>query len=322
MSLKKPFEIILILLCFSLTFCFLYFAIEKVMPGPCDKPIKYSIGDLDPRFGISRDELLTDIKMAEASWESASGRNLFDYSPEGAMKINLIYDYRQEATEKISSINATIENGNASYQQVKADYDQLSLQYDSTRKNIDSLTASYSEDLSAYNKKVADWNSGDHSSAQKYANLEAEKKELESRLKQINSLNDQANSLVEDLNAKARQLNSLSRNLNSSINNYNQTNESIDAEFEEGEFSYENGQKVINIYQFESRDKLIRVLEHELGHSLGLDHTASPEDIMYGLNVGSGQTLTQDDLAELDRACSQKPTLAFMDEIKKALGLK
>src|SRR5512133_174707 len=56
---------------------------------PCSKPITYAIGNLDPRFDLTTKELLSDIQRAEKIWETPLGKQLFQYSPTGDLKINL-----------------------------------------------------------------------------------------------------------------------------------------------------------------------------------------------------------------------------------------
>ena len=58
---------------------------------PCQKPITYSIANLDSRFGLTKAELLADAKQAETIWESPINKQLFEYSSSGDLKINLIY---------------------------------------------------------------------------------------------------------------------------------------------------------------------------------------------------------------------------------------
>src|SRR5687767_7762373 len=71
-------------------------------PDACEEPIPYSIGSFDTKFNISRDYFLTALKDAEAIWEKTTGRDLFAYAPDddsyNKLKINLVYDYRQQAT--------------------------------------------------------------------------------------------------------------------------------------------------------------------------------------------------------------------------------
>jgi hypothetical protein len=67
--------------------------------APCKRPITYMLGRFDDRFGISRDYYLSALAEAEAIWEDPSSRNLFAFATgTGVVKVNLIYDYRQEAT--------------------------------------------------------------------------------------------------------------------------------------------------------------------------------------------------------------------------------
>ena len=75
---------------------------------PCQEPITYSIGNLDPRFGLTEAELLAYIDRAKNIWESPIGKQLFEYSPTGVLKISLVYDYRQKATDELKKIGITI----------------------------------------------------------------------------------------------------------------------------------------------------------------------------------------------------------------------
>src|SRR6266481_4949818 len=68
--------------------------------SPCANPITYRIGSIDNRFGVSEKELAGILLQAESIWEKPMHKNLFEFGKDGAMVINLIYDYRQEATDQ------------------------------------------------------------------------------------------------------------------------------------------------------------------------------------------------------------------------------
>ena len=72
----------------------------------CQNPIRYRIGTLDPRFGIGREEFRRAIEDASNAW--AIDRNFFRYDPQGKLRINLVYDTRQEITQHVILVRADI----------------------------------------------------------------------------------------------------------------------------------------------------------------------------------------------------------------------
>ncbi|HEX9614844.1 MAG TPA: hypothetical protein VGA55_05035, partial [Bacteroidota bacterium] len=55
--------------------------VEEGRGSPEDFPLRYSIGSIDPRFGIQRERFLTLAREAEAIWEAPKGLPLFEYDP-------------------------------------------------------------------------------------------------------------------------------------------------------------------------------------------------------------------------------------------------
>lgn len=225
-------------------------------PPPCSQPIPYNIGTFDTQFGISKAYFLSALADAEAIWEKPSGINLFDYSPGDTnpndLKINLVYDYRQQATTKLNNIGASVKTDQAQYDMLKAQYDELKTEIQNTR------------DI------------------------------------------DQKNAKIDQLNALVPQLNALAERLNLSVETYNNTNDSHGESFEEGLYSTDGTTTKIDIYEFSNRDKLVRVLAHELGHALGMEHVDDPKAIMYALNQGTNESATKADINELDIVCKIK----------------
>ena len=273
---------------------------------PCKNPIEYSIGNIDGSFGISNDYLLSAVKEAEGLWESASNRNLFEYSSSGGMTINLIYDYRQDSTVQLSGLDSAIETDNAYYLSLKREYEGYVSQYNFGKTTLNALISDYEQRYSAYESEVNSWNRK-KGSQEKYNQLNSEKASLETMLAEIKTREGELNTLVGKINNSVRELNALATKLNLTVESYNEINESMEGEFEQGNYTFNSGVKAINIYQFENREKLVAVLVHEMGHALGMDHIDNPNDIMYSINMGESQKITSEDLAELNDICSGNP---------------
>ncbi|MDO8668250.1 MAG: matrixin family metalloprotease [bacterium] len=274
--------------------------------NPCAKPIEYSLGEFNPKFGLSREDFLKAVDQAAQIWQEPADKKLFNYSAGGALKINLIYDSRQEATDKLKSLGISIHNDKAGYESLKIKYDGFEKIYNTQKKEFDDTVEYYEEQKANYEAEVKAANNRGGVNQEEYAILEQERKALNSLVESIKVKQAALNQTVEDVNAVASVINRLIRDLNLNVGNYNTVGEKSSGEFQEGQYVRDAAGERIDIYQFDDREALIRVLAHELGHALGIDHLDNPQAIMYRLNESGNEKITADDLAALKKICKIK----------------
>lgn len=244
---------------------------------PCRAPIYYTLGSFDTHFGISQKNFLANVEKSEAIWEKPIGRNLFEYKANNSgnsLKINLVYDYRQEATAQLKTLGKTVDKTRASYDSLRAEYERAQAEYSELKKE--------------YNSKIASF---DHTE-EEYNEIKAIEKKLNQKVTEVNDLVSTLNALAKELNINAGKLNTIGQ--------------ARGEEFTQGEYKSDALGQEINIYEFSTEAKLIRVLAHELGHALGLEHMDDPGAVMYYLNENKNGKLTEADLTALKAHCGIK----------------
>src|SRR5689334_13773789 len=122
---------------FLLGFAAVTIAVAWYLAGaPCSSPITWRVGELDARFGLSKEELLSVMERAEAVWESASGKDLFRYEEDGSMPINFVYDERQRTAQENAQRRETIEEGTETADELRRKYESASSRYESAKKDF------------------------------------------------------------------------------------------------------------------------------------------------------------------------------------------
>ncbi|EEY75734.1 Matrixin [Acinetobacter calcoaceticus RUH2202] len=262
-------------LCLCISLQTTSFAQSNLPIGSSNQPLKYRIAFIDPRFQLSKEQLIEVSQQAAEIWHKETGKTYFSYDSEAQLTINLIYDDHQiikgEQQENLNALLQKHEQWRIKNKEIilnKQEIDQLSS--DLNKKRI-SLKAEFEH----YQRDVTDFNQGQH----RYY-LADELKERKNQLQQISgNLQNESNNLnyrIQMLNIKIKELNQEQSNLTTLMTQFKLEQKASIQTFHKGLFS----QNQIQIYGYASLNDLRLTLAHEFGHALGLKHTTDPKSLM------------------------------------------
>jgi hypothetical protein len=268
--------------------------------SPCVTPMGYTIKTFDTRFGISKESFIQTINQASSIWENAVSKKLFYYDEKGPLTINLIYDERQAQTEIINNLAFEIENSKDTANSIKAAHEEEKRTYNEEGKRLTDDTEVYEIQYKIYADKVAMYNAQGGAPQKEYDAMALELEQLRQEAKNLEARRDQLLQTMDIINAKVSRYNELVVYINSLIKKSNSLGA---AKFTEGRFVPRTN--TVDIYQYNDNNKLLRVVTHELGHVLGINHNNNQYSIMYSFNSATTTALSEEDTAELSALCAR-----------------
>jgi len=276
-------------------------------PGACEKPISYSVGSFDRRFDISMEEFLDAVSKAESIWEEPLGRELFIYSPEESiLAINLTYDYRQETTEALSSIEDSVEHNQSLYNLLKERLATAKAEYEAMEGVFEEEVEAFNARNAEHQSQVEKWNAGSRTSKKDFQKLNQEGNLLQAEADRLGQAENLLNKKAQEANSLVVELNHLAGVLNLRVEEYNTIGATRGETFTGGIYYSTRDEQSIDIYEFSDKQKLVKVLAHELGHALGLDHVNASGSVMYYINEGELGALSVADLVALRSLCGEE----------------
>lgn len=266
----------------------------------CPVPLAYHIGSVASEFNLSPEQVRSYLTDAESVWEKEAKQNLFYYTPDKGIEVNFIFDERQEMAESQTHQKTTLDSKRSENDKLIATIDSLRADFNARQADHQKRTSAYESKLNAYNEKVNNYNDQGGAPNAVYKKLEAEKNALNRESDSLNKESDTLNELAKKINELSQKSSLLVDEYNALVSTYNKEF-GFSREFTQGD--YQN--KVINIYKFSDDNEVRKVLAHEFGHALGVDHVEGKSSIMYYLleDINSFPTLSKEDKAAFEIEC-------------------
>jgi hypothetical protein len=272
-------------------------------PKPCQEPITYRLGKVDERFNLTCEEFRSAVNMAAAMWGKPFYRDLFREDLEGVIEINLFYDYRQEATDRLKKLDYKIDHSKNSYEELKLRLENLKTGYEQKKAGLNRDFDAYNAKVKSFNTETESWNRRGGVPQSIHMRLMKEKDELIIWKDNLHVRQEEMKVLVDTINSMVVVINEIATNNNMDLTEQQSVGNTLSREFCEGFYEYKNGKRSITIYQYDNEHRLVRVLAHEFGHALGLNHSNNSEAVMYHLIQSDSLALAADDIAALKGHC-------------------
>ena len=115
------------------------------------------------------------------------------------MKVNLIYDYRQQATSRLKQVDGVIDDSRSSYDTLKAEFKSRKEEFEKEKSAFASLAASFEKRNDEYQRQVSAWNTQGGAPKNDYNRLQTEQKALQVESRQLQIKQSALNDLLDEI---------------------------------------------------------------------------------------------------------------------------